>query len=65
MPRRLLVIGYGNPGRLDDGLGPAFAAQVERLQLPDVSAWKGSGNAGIQLQTVNGSVDDFRAATLP
>jgi hydrogenase maturation protease len=32
-----LVIGYGNPGRLDDGLGPAFAEQIQALQLPDVS----------------------------
>ena len=33
----VLVIGYGNPGRLDDGLGPAFAEQIQALQLPDVS----------------------------
>jgi len=32
----VLVIGYGNPGRLDDGLGPALAAELERLQLPGV-----------------------------
>jgi len=25
---RVLVLGYGNPGRLDDGLGPALAAQL-------------------------------------
>jgi len=36
-PRRLLVLGYGNPGRLDDGLGPAFAARIEALQIPGVS----------------------------
>jgi hydrogenase maturation protease len=34
---RLLVIGYGNPGRRDDGLGPAFAARLEALRLPGVS----------------------------
>jgi len=34
---RILVIGYGNPGRLDDGLGPAFAEQVQELKLPDIS----------------------------
>jgi hydrogenase maturation protease len=28
---RFLVIGYGNPGRLDDGLGPALAARLETL----------------------------------
>ena len=25
----LLLIGYGNPGRLDDGLGPALAERIE------------------------------------
>jgi hydrogenase maturation protease len=30
--KRVLVIGYGNPGRLDDGLGPALA---ERLAAGD------------------------------
>jgi hydrogenase maturation protease len=33
----ILVIGYGNPGRLDDGLGPAFAAALEELNLPGVT----------------------------
>ncbi|MBN1558065.1 MAG: hydrogenase maturation protease [Lentisphaerae bacterium] len=28
-PQRTLVIGFGNPGRLDDGLGPAAAAALE------------------------------------
>jgi len=35
---KTLVIGYGNPGRLDDGLGPACAEQVEARQLPGVTA---------------------------
>lgn len=35
---KVLVIGYGNPGRLDDGLGPAFADAVERLGIPGVVA---------------------------
>ncbi|MGV8040140.1 MAG: hydrogenase maturation protease [Thermoanaerobaculaceae bacterium] len=35
-PSRVLLLGYGNPGRLDDGLGAALAAQVERLGLPGV-----------------------------
>ena len=34
---RLLLIGYGNPGRLDDGLGPALAAQVEKLGIPGLT----------------------------
>lgn len=33
----VLVIGYGNPGRRDDGLGPALAAALERLGLPGVT----------------------------
>lgn len=32
-PRRILLIGYGNPGRLDDGLGPALAAMAETWQV--------------------------------
>jgi hydrogenase maturation protease len=32
--RRVLVIGYGNPGRRDDGLGPALAAELEAQSLP-------------------------------
>ena len=27
----ILLIGFGNPGRLDDGLGPAFAEAATRL----------------------------------
>lgn len=34
---RVLVIGYGNPGRLDDGLGPAFAERIGALALPGVT----------------------------
>ncbi len=33
----ILVIGYGNPGRGDDGLGPALAEAIEALRLPGVS----------------------------
>ena len=33
---RVLVIGYGNPGRCDDGIGPALAARVADLDLPGV-----------------------------
>ena len=33
---RVLVYGYGNPGRGDDGLGPAFAADIEALALPGI-----------------------------
>ncbi len=35
---RVLVLGYGNPGRRDDGLGPAVASRVERAGLPGVEA---------------------------
>jgi hydrogenase maturation protease len=37
MPSKVLFIGYGNPGRLDDGLGPACAQALEQKQLPDVT----------------------------
>jgi hydrogenase maturation protease len=33
---RVLVLGYGNPGRQDDGLGPAAAASIGSLQLPNL-----------------------------
>lgn len=35
--KKILVIGYGNPGRLDDGLGVAFADAVEKMALPNVT----------------------------
>lgn len=34
---RVFVIGFGNPGRGDDGLGPAFAEAVQLLNLPGVT----------------------------
>jgi hydrogenase maturation protease len=36
-PPRILVIGYGNPGRQDDGLGPAAVAEIEKLNWPNVT----------------------------
>lgn len=33
---RILIIGYGNPGRRDDGLGWLAADQIERAGLPSV-----------------------------
>jgi hydrogenase maturation protease len=32
----ILVIGFGNPGRLDDGLGPALVSAIEALKLKGV-----------------------------
>lgn len=37
LAKDILLIGYGNPGRQDDGLGPALAEIVEQLELPGVS----------------------------
>jgi hydrogenase maturation protease len=37
MSKRILVIGYGNPGRLDDGLGPALAEKIRALNLPNIT----------------------------
>lgn len=34
---KVLLIGYGNPGRLDDGLGPALAAALDEKQLKGVT----------------------------
>jgi len=34
---KILLIGYGNPGRLDDGLGPELASRIEKLSLPGVT----------------------------
>lgn len=34
---RVLVIGYGNPGRCDDGLGMLLAERIEALQIPGVT----------------------------
>jgi hydrogenase maturation protease len=36
-PAKVLLIGYGNPGRLDDGLGPALAHTIADLDLPGVT----------------------------
>ncbi len=33
----MLVIGYGNPGRCDDGLGPAFAERLAGRGVPGVT----------------------------
>jgi hydrogenase maturation protease len=34
---RILVYGYGNPGRQDDGLGPALVAKLEEERVPGVT----------------------------
>lgn len=36
MVRSVLLIGYGNPGRRDDGLGPALVSRLEGEELPGV-----------------------------
>lgn len=33
---RILVVGFGNPGRQDDGLGPALADRIEAMALEGV-----------------------------
>jgi len=33
----ILVVGYGNPGRQDDGIGPEIVQELERLQLPGLT----------------------------
>jgi hydrogenase maturation protease len=39
-PPRVLILGYGNPGRQDDGLGPAVAEQIDALGWPNVTAYE-------------------------
>ncbi len=34
---KVLLIGYGNPGRLDDGLGPFLAETIEKLNFENVT----------------------------
>jgi hydrogenase maturation protease len=36
---RVLILGYGNPGRQDDGLGPAVSARIAALGWPNVTAY--------------------------
>ena len=36
---RILVLGYGNPGRQDDGLGPAVATEIDHLGWPNLKAF--------------------------
>jgi hydrogenase maturation protease len=35
--RRLLVLGYGNPGRRDDGVGPAIVEELASMGIPGVT----------------------------
>ena len=34
---KILLIGFGNPARADDGLGPALAEEIESKNIPDVT----------------------------
>lgn len=34
---RTLVLAWGNPGRLDDGLGPTFASALEAMKLDGIT----------------------------
>jgi hydrogenase maturation protease len=33
----ILVVGYGNPGRQDDGLGPEIVQELEQHHLPELT----------------------------
>lgn len=37
MQTKVLVLAYGNPGRIDDGLGPAFAEELGGAKLAGVT----------------------------
>ena len=34
---KILVFGLGNPGRQDDGLGPAFISRLEKAKIPGLT----------------------------
>lgn len=52
LSRSTLLLCYGNPGRLDDGLGPAFGAEIER-----------TGPQGIDVEVnYQLTVEDIKAA---
>jgi hydrogenase maturation protease len=34
---KILLIGFGNPARADDGLGPALAEEIESKNIPDIT----------------------------
>ena len=36
-PQTVLLMGYGNPGRLDDGLGPALAEALAKSGIPGLT----------------------------
>jgi len=36
MARGILIYGYGNPGRQDDGLGPALVSLLEKNPIPGI-----------------------------
>jgi hydrogenase maturation protease len=36
---RILLIGYGNPGRQDDGLGPAVAEEMKKLKMTHLTVY--------------------------
>ncbi|MCJ7586330.1 MAG: hydrogenase maturation protease [Candidatus Aminicenantes bacterium] len=57
MPKTIiLVLGIGNPGRRDDGLGPHFIDRLRALNLPGVAA-----DANYQLQVEDAlSVSRFK-----
>jgi hydrogenase maturation protease len=56
-PADILLYGYGNPGRGDDGLGPALAAAVEEMGLPDIDV-----DANYQLAVEDAAIlGDYRA----
>ena len=61
--------GNGALSAMVDGKGLVTAflngTYVGGVQLPDVGAWKGTGNIGIQLQTINVTVENFGGGSLP
>lgn len=51
----MVVMGVGNPYRRDDGVGPALAAAIGALKLPDVTVLTSDGEPGRLLDAWSGA----------
>jgi hydrogenase maturation protease len=55
--RHTLVLGYGNPGRQDDGLGPAAAEAIEALRFEGVET---SSNYQLMIEDASAAAEAGR-----
>jgi len=55
---KTLVIGVGNPGRRDDGLGPALVERLAGFRLPERAVVKAEENAADAFWTYQLNIED-------